>query len=81
MRKNRESKKEEKELPLRSNNLEGRISKGKYGKHTTKFVLRRAIKMRTKMGEEQSDRILTFKFNYNTLFLTTKVLQILLVLV
>lgn len=33
------------------------------------------------MGEEWSDRILTFKFNYNMLFLTTKVLQILLVLV
>lgn len=33
------------------------------------------------MGEEQSDRILNFKFNYNMLFLTTKVLQILLVLV
>lgn len=37
-----------------------------------KFVLRHAIKTRTKMGEEQSDRILTFKFNYNMLFLTTK---------
>lgn len=28
------------------------------------------------MGEEQSNRILTFKFNYNVLFLTTEVLQL-----
>lgn len=29
------------------------------------------------MGEEHSDSILTFKFNYDVLFLTTKMLQIL----
>lgn len=48
---------------------------------TTKFVPRHTIKMRTKTGEEHSDSILTFKFNYDVLFLTTKMLQILLVLV
>lgn len=42
---------------------------------------RHTIKMRTKTGEEHSDSIFTLKFNYDMLFLTTEMLQILLVLV
>lgn len=48
---------------------------------TTKFMPRHTIKMRTKTGEEHSDSIFTLKFNYDMLFLTTEMLQILLVLI
>lgn len=84
VRKNAESKEDERGSSLwdqiilkkRENNL-----RKIYKAVTTKFVPRHTIKMKTKTGEEHSDSILTFKFNYDVLFLTTKMLQILLVLV
>lgn len=48
---------------------------------TTKFVPKHTMKIKTKTREEHSDSIFTLKCNYDVLILTTKTLQILLVLV